>query len=404
MNPHYLRLSGLVFSILLIVSLGVIWIGDAVAQPPTADFEPTYSPRQAAERVAAAQAAQQQERATLTRALPDAENLPFVQTVYFPQTGHHLSNRTGFLDFWRANGQVAVFGYPITEEIVENNRVVQYFERARFEYVAELAGTPHQVQLGLLGLEVLNGAIPAGVADPLNGARYFPETQHTLSADFRYYWERRGGLALFGYPLSEPYYENGRLVQYFERARFEYFPEDMNAFLRSQESYQGFALNTLHEVRLSDLGRVMAANRGINIAGVGQLPGAAVWSPALWQRHIDVNLSTQWLTAYEGELPVFSAPIATGRPGFDTPTGNYAIYDKLSVQTMQGSAQGESWYVPNIPWVMYVVGGVAMHGTYWHNAHGTGARPSHGCINLRIDDAQWLYEWADVGVSVNIHY
>jgi lipoprotein-anchoring transpeptidase ErfK/SrfK len=148
----------------------------------------------------------------------------------------------------------------------------------------------------------------------------------------------------------------------------------------------------------------VAANRGINTAGVGQLPGTAVWSPALWQRHIDINLSTQWLTAYEGELPVFHAPIATGRPGFDTPAGNYAIYDKLSVQTMQGSAQGESWYVPNIPWVMYVVGGVAMHGTYWHNAHGTGARPSHGCINLRIDDAQWLYEWADVGVSVNIHY
>jgi hypothetical protein len=330
--------------------------------------------------------------------------LPFVQTVYFPQTGHHLSNRTGFLDFWRANGQVKTFGYPITEEIVENDIVVQYFERARFEYFPHLAGTPHQVQLGRLGHEVLGGVLPEGIADPLNGSRYFPETQHTLSADFRYYWERHGGLGIFGFPISEPYYENGRLVQYFERARFEYFPEDMNAFLRAQESYQGFGLNTLYEVRLTDLGRVMAANRGINTAGVAQLPGTAVWSRALWQRHIKINLSTQWLTAYEGELPVYRAPVATGRPGFDTPAGTFAIYDKLTVQTMQGSAQGESWYVPNIPWVMYVVGGVAMHGTYWHNQHGTGARPSHGCINLRIDDAQWLYEWADVGVGVTLHY
>jgi lipoprotein-anchoring transpeptidase ErfK/SrfK len=53
---------------------------------------------------------------------------------------------------------------------------------------------------------------------------------------------------------------------------------------------------------------------------------------------------------------------------------------------------------------MYVVGGVALHGTYWHNAFGTGARMSHGCINLTIEDAQWLYEWADIGTTVTIHY
>lgn len=71
---------------------------------------------------------------------------------------------------------------------------------------------------------------------------------------------------------------------------------------------------------------------------------------------------------------------------------------------MTGTAGGESWYVPNVPWVMYVSGGVALHGTYWHNLFGSGARISHGCINLPIDDAQWLYQWASIGTAVHIHY
>lgn len=103
-------------------------------------------------------------------------------------------------------------------------------------------------------------------------------------------------------------------------------------------------------------------------------------------------------------MAVYHAPVATGRDGFNTPAGNFAVYDKLPMQTMQGSAGGESWYVPDIPWVMYVVGGVAMHGTYWHDMFGSGVRMSHGCINLDMDDAEWLYEWADIGTTVEIHY
>ena len=96
--------------------------------------------------------------------------------------------------------------------------------------------------------------------------------------------------------------------------------------------------------------------------------------------------------------------MATGKDGFNTPAGTFAIYSKYPMETMTGSAGGETWYVPDIPWVQYVVGGVALHGTYWHDRWGTGFRLSHGCINLNIDDAQWLYEWADIGTQVDIHY
>ena len=386
----------------LAVSTTIAGVRAVVAGPPVADFAPSYSPREAAVRVAAAQAAQVRQQLRPNAGAIDPNSLPQVVTLYFSQTGHHLSNRAGFLDFWRANGQALIFGYPITEEIVENGRVVQYFERARFEYHPELLGTGSEIQLGLLGRELLAERMPVGVADPQDGAQYFSETKHTLLGEFLSYWERRGSVSTFGYPISEELEEDGRVVQYFERARFEYHPDDMAPFYRDMERSNGIALNTLREVALNDLGRQLAQARGINTAPVARLSGVGEWSPALWTRRIEVNLSTQWLTAYEDELVVYRAPVATGRDGFNTPTGSYAIYDRLPVQTMTGSAGGESWYVPDVPWVQYVVGGVALHGTYWHNQFGTGYRLSHGCINLSMDDAEWLYGWADIGTIVEI--
>jgi hypothetical protein len=85
---------------------------------------------------------------------PTAEPEP---RTFFPITGHTLGGVFG--DFWMRNGQVPVFGYPISEEFHEVNALdgkvylVQYFERARFEYHPEHAGTPYQVLLGQLGEE-----------------------------------------------------------------------------------------------------------------------------------------------------------------------------------------------------------------------------------------------------------
>lgn len=385
------------FALLLTLSALTPWAIDAAAPAPSADFAPPMSRWAARARVAAAQATQQ--------ARLDAA--PQARAVYFEATGHHLGNRVGFLDFWRANGQVLLFGYPVTEEIIEQGRMVQYFERARFEYHPEFADTPFEVQLGLLGAEqAQHDGLLAGQAipDPQNGMPYFAETGHSVLADFAGFWAKRGGLALFGFPLSEPYEVDGRLVQYFERARFEYFPEELGSFYRSAEQWNGLNLATLHEVGLADLGRQAAVAAGHPLDAVAPRAGVEPWSPALWARGIEVNLSTQELVAYEGKLAVYRAPVATGRDGFNTPAGDYAVYAKVPLQTMSGSIGGESWSVPNIPAIMYINGGVALHGTYWHDAFGSGVRLSHGCINLGMDDAQWLYEWADVGVPVRVFY
>jgi hypothetical protein len=150
---------------------------------------------------------------------------------YFPETGHFLKGF--FRVFWESSGGLDVFGYPITEEYVspQTGRTTQWFERARFEYV-EINGQPY-VELGLLGLEFTEGRVFPKVPPIENTAdrRYIPETQHIVQYGFKTIWERYGEARIFGYPISEEIEEyfasegTWRTVQYFERARFEYWPE-----------------------------------------------------------------------------------------------------------------------------------------------------------------------------------
>lgn len=147
----------------------------------------------------------------------------------FPETGHTL--RGAFRVFWESNGGLATFGYPISEEMIgANGRLVQWFERARFE-LAE-GGPQPRVELGNLGLEATVDRIFPKVPpiESTANRRYIPETQHIIKFGFKTIWETRGAERVFGFPISEEIQEmleNGRwhTVQYFEKARFEYWPE-----------------------------------------------------------------------------------------------------------------------------------------------------------------------------------
>lgn len=318
------------------------------------------------------------------------------QSVYFPLSGHHLDNQYGFLNYWRAHGQVIRFGYPITEVIKEDGRPVQYFERARMEYHAELAGTPHSILLGLLARELTAGKdFPVG---PLAQGQLFPETGYTVFGKFLEYWQKHGGLPVFGYPISESYVEQQPdgttlAVQWFERARLEYHPENIPEFFIDRAKANGTTVLGLYEIQMGQLGREIALRHGLSLAATPRQAGASDWSPALWAQRIEIDLSRQWLTAYEGSLPVYSAGVSTGRNGFDTPEGTFAIYAKFLYDDMTGRLQGEEYDVRKVPFAQYFHQGYALHGTYWHHQFGTGARLSHGCVNLSMDDAQWLWNW-----------
>jgi len=176
------------------------------------------------------------------------------EQLCFAETEHCIRGR--FLSFWRQNGGLAVFGLPLTEQLTEKNLPVQYFERQRFELHAENAA-PYDILLGRLGDELLRQRsidwsmlpTPSGAQA---GCRFFPETQHNVcnqpdGPGFLSYWnanglefDRRRGkgpaesLALFGLPLTEPMTMTleGQpfLVQWFERARFEWHPDNPAAY------------------------------------------------------------------------------------------------------------------------------------------------------------------------------
>ncbi|RPH75707.1 murein L,D-transpeptidase [bacterium] len=116
------------------------------------------------------------------------------------------------------------------------------------------------------------------------------------------------------------------------------------------------------------------------------------------ERWIDVNLSEQRVYAYEGEVVVNSFLVSTGVAQTPTVTGEYKIYVKVRIQDMSGPG----YYLQDVPWVMFFYDEYGFHGTYWHNNFGTPM--SRGCVNLTVDDAAWLYNWASVGTIVDVHY
>ncbi len=360
--------------------------------------------------------------------LARAQDGPF----YFPRTGHHLTNDQGFLAFWQAHNGEQLLGFPVTEAFGDADAAQQYFERGRLEQYAAADGST-QVRTGRVGAEFASATwkrfAPSPPHKPVAGEQVFADTGHTLREPFLSFWRAGGGAEFFGPPISEPLWEmtvaGRRQVQYFERARLE-----REAGMSADDS-----------VVVGDLGAALAAIQGVDTAPVGNI-GYASYGPGAVQgpdiaplnpprptaapvvappaaappvaqprrpssgesRSIVVNLSKQWMYAYEGDEIVFDAPVSTGRDGMETPTGTYAIYTKLPKQTMDGVTNGEYWIVPNVPNVMYFNGGVALHGTYWHNRFGTGARLSHGCVNLPLKAAAWLYAWASVGTPVRVTY
>jgi uncharacterized protein YkwD len=131
-----------------------------------------------------------------------------------------------FQRFYASSGGVTIFGHPVSPPVLEEGRLVQYFERQRFEYYPELASRGYEVLLGLLGREIAEREGRSfSPVPPLAGYRYIPETGHNIAPQFLGYWESRGGVRIFGYPVTEAFWEDSLLIQYFERARFEYHPE-----------------------------------------------------------------------------------------------------------------------------------------------------------------------------------
>lgn len=117
-------------------------------------------------------------------------------------------------------------------------------------------------------------------------------------------------------------------------------------------------------------------------------------------RRIEINLSSQRAYLFENNEVVKSWAVSTGLPGTPTPTGNFKVFAHTSMQDM-GCYEGAPYCTEDVPWITWFAPNIGFHGTYWHNNFGN--RMSHGCVNLPIDLAKYVYDWSPVGLEVSVY-
>jgi sortase (surface protein transpeptidase) len=208
----------------------------------------------------------------------------------FQETKYCAEN--AFLDFWRSNGGLPILGFPISQPFVDDRGlIVQFFERVIMEWHPESTDPRYQVLLTLLGndrAEKLPERNTPPVACDVTPCHLFGETNHTLRGVFYNYWVANGGLAVFGFPKTEEFIEISQIdgkpyrVQYFERNRFEYHPENAGNQYEVLLGQLGFeSLNTQRSVLDRPMAQVpdYTVNTNAGIPVTITIPGIGVNAP-----------------------------------------------------------------------------------------------------------------------------
>jgi hypothetical protein len=147
---------------------------------------------------------------------------------------------------------------------------------------------------------------------------------------------------------------------------------------------------------------LIAPDQWINQVYVAKVTPAAthggVASEGAW---VEINLFEQTLAAYVGDRMVYATLVSSGLPGWNTPTGLFQVWHRVTVGKMSGAeGRADYYFLEDVPWTLYFNQDVALHGAYWHNSFGY--QHSHGCVNLAPLDARWLFEWAPDGLVVRV--
>ena len=346
--------------------------------------------------------------------------------VYMDGSGHITQGP--FLSAWR--GAADVLGLPISEEFLARSGFStqagqQLGTTQVFEHVAltleegpdgALVAVPLPIGQQLLDRQLASTPSPAlqrasrRTTCPPDGSDclFFLGNGHTIQGAFLTFWRDNAGDVWFGQPLTEAYRAaDGSLVQYFEfgalrqRAQATVTPMALGRALAKKNQIDTDPVPQPAEVLSYDPDLFVDPNpkpQGWAVGSFGPGPQQGGY------KEIVVSISQQALWAYENGEMVISTYVSTGTEDSKettTPVGYHTILTKYPVQTMSGVINDEEYNVPDVPDVMYFDNdGNALHGAYWHNNFGS--KMSHGCVNLPLDVAHWMYEWAPIGTAVTV--
>lgn len=254
------------------------------------------------------------------------------------------------------------------------------------EYTIRIKGATATTGAPLSGTRELKVATP----NPLKADKFLPE-------------QPKWGVPLEGSSISISFSEPVK-----DRAATE-------ASIKITPSVQGkFEWPAPNLVRFVPLGKLPGATdfmvqvaggkggvRGADGGYLDQSANFTFWTAP--EKEIEVNLTQQKLTLWEGGKPVWSTLVSTGVAGAETPTGLFTVQYKMTATRMRGvNPSGLRYDLPDVPWVMPFQGDYTLHGAYWRDNYGY--PQSNGCVSMPIPAAKYLYDQTPVGTPVRIHY
>jgi lipoprotein-anchoring transpeptidase ErfK/SrfK len=361
--------------------------------------------------------------------------------VFVPETGHSV--RGYMLDYWRANGAAGVYGNPISEPFGASNGLYsQAFERGVFQFSPNWMWTDDPaVRLMPIGQQDVtesrldtrsdgrrtgadrrSSAWRPGTQDvnrtaqvTNEGGRFSNTTGFSISGAFAAWYDSHEGWFYMGDPISEPHFDRGAQVQYFQNGILMVEQDGVvrpAPLPKENPGKYGFDATPIEQGERPVFSETLFYSHG-NPSGVDPtvIPG---------RKRIDVSIPEQIMRVYQGDTLVLESYISTGLEPNHTEVGNFHIRIKFEQQDMSGftSDTGEvvglgdagavegtqtanSYEVSDVPNVMYFnYDAEALHGAYWHNNFGQ--RMSHGCINQPLDVAAFMYDFAPLGTPVNV--
>lgn len=301
---------------------------------------------------------------------------------------------------------IAAFPEPVVLEIEADSSTLgsysfwQIGPQATDVYDAPGGAFSRQIPSGYNFVRVLNASIEGWLAIEGGGWIRRDGAQSAAPSNFRGVRILNGlehpfawvldttGLYTSDYPGGPQSVEKGRLL-------FRYDRVNIFAEAYDEEGWRWYMVGPDQWIKQTFVAKAFKIERPEGVTG----------------RWVAVDLYEQTLIAYEEDIPVFATLISSGAPPFDTNEGVFSIWARLDRDAMSGATGAPDAYaLQSVPWVMYFDDAISLHGTYWHDLFGY--RHSHGCVNLTISDAHFVYDWTlsaqpdekgDIETKVYVH-